>query len=625
MPRCRLVRALFLAAAASLLPAHAALAVLPQARDIAGDYAGNLGPMQAKLHLRLNSQGLLSCHLDNQDQGAWVRCENVHLDGQSLSFAVPSLHATWQGSVSSDGRALVGTWEQQNDATLLTFVREAFIPAEHPSPIDGIWLSPPSVISKERIQIVIRSDHTGRESCIVDLPDHYTMGLECSHLVFRGDSLSFDVPLSGAHFDGKLSLGELSEAQEGPPAVHATGQADRQALIGTFTQKTMTGDLSTQYNFTRQATALTGDVPIPGYDPAMPPVSAVELESVLDHDLSVALKTGELAPDKEAGVSIAVVEHGVTRIFAYGVAHPDSIYEIGALTKTFTGLLLAQMVEQGKVRLDQPLRKLLPTGTVSKPQGPEITLIDLATQRSGLPPMPDNINLADMENPYAGYRAADLYAYISKRGVARTSGGVYPFSGGLGFALLGQALADRAGSTYAALLNEQIILPLALRDTTLTLSSHQQARFLTGHDEFHHPAHAWDMDALAPTAGLHSTASDLLTWLQANLHPESLKALSRPPGVTLSAALLHSHQLYARVAANNQIALGWFYESETGNYWHNGATAAHSVYVFFNPQGDYAAAVLLNTSPGAKGAFVERLGQHISQRLAGKPAISLAQ
>ena len=611
MPRHWLAWALLLVAAASHLAADAAPVSTRQAKEIAGDYSGKLGAMQAKLHLRLNSQGLLSCHLDDQDQGAWVHCENVHLEGQSLSFTIPSLHASWQGTISSDARTLTGRWQQQNDAILLTFVREVFIPAAKPTPIDGIWLSPPSPDTGERIQIVIRSDSTGREDCIVDLRDHYTMGLECTHILFRGDSFSFDVPLSGAHFDGKLS-------------------SEGQALAGAFTQKTMAGNLSTQYSFTRQAVALTGDIPIPGYDPAMPPVLAAELQSVLDRDLSAALKTGELAPDKDAGVSIAIVKDGVTRIFAYGVAQPDSIYEIGSLTKTFTGLLFAQMVEQGKARLNEPVRELLPPGTVSKPQGPEITLpaitlLDLATQRSGLPPMPDNINLADMDNPYAAYHVADLYAYIRNHGVARTSGGVYPYSGGLGFALLGQALASRAGLTYAALLNDQIALPLGLQDTTITLSSQQQSRFLAGHNEYHHPARAWDMDALAPTAGLHSTASDLLTYLEVNLHPESLKALATPAAVTLAAALLHSHQLYDRVAANNQIALGWFYESATGNYWHNGATAAHSVYVFFNPQGNYAAAVLLNTSPGAKGAFVERLGQHISQRLAGKPAISLAQ
>src|SRR5208282_6447968 len=103
-----------------------------------------------------------------------------------------------------------------------------------------------------------------------------------------------------------------------------------------------------------------------------------------------------------------IVQHGVTRIFSYGTAKPDSIFEIGSITKTFTGLALAQMVEQGKVKFDEPVRQLLPAGTVAKPASSEITLIDLATQHSGLPRMPDNFKPADSSNPYADYRAADM-------------------------------------------------------------------------------------------------------------------------------------------------------------------------------------------------------------------------
>jgi CubicO group peptidase (beta-lactamase class C family) len=65
------------------------------------------------------------------------------------------------------------------------------------------------------------------------------------------------------------------------------------------------------------------------------------------------------------------------------------------------------------------------------------------------------------------------------------------------------------------------------------------------------------------------------------------------------------------------------FDTETGNYWHNGATGGYSAYAFFNPKQDYAAVVLLNTTVGPNGSFADRLGQHISQRLAGKPAISL--
>jgi serine-type D-Ala-D-Ala carboxypeptidase/endopeptidase len=69
-----------------------------------------------------------------------------------------------------------------------------------------------------------------------------------------------------------------------------------------------------------------------------------------------------------------------------------------------------------------------------------------------------------------------------------------------------------------------------------------------------------------------------------------------------------------------RIALAWLYVPATGTYWHNGGTGGYSSFAFFNPKADYAAVVLVNTA----GEFADRLGRHIAERLAGKPAISLA-
>ena len=94
-------------------------------------------------------------------------------------------------------------------------------------------------------------------------------------------------------------------------------------------------------------------------------------------------------------MTIGIVVHGKRKIFSYGGVKPDSVFEIGSITKTFTGLVLAQMVEQKTVRLDEPVRELLPKGTVAQPAGKEITLLDLSTHRSGLPRNPDNVHPKD--------------------------------------------------------------------------------------------------------------------------------------------------------------------------------------------------------------------------------------
>lgn len=353
------------------------------------------------------------------------------------------------------------------------------------------------------------------------------------------------------------------------------------------------------------------------YDPAAAPVRAADLQAVLERDLEEAREPdGMLTLGQNAGITIGVVEHGSRNVFSFGTAKPDSIFEIASISKTFTGLLLAQMVVEGKVRLDEPVRELLPSGTVSKPQGSEITLLDLATHHSGLPGMPDNFSPADTHNPYADYHAANLYAYLAKRGVGKRGHPGFTYSN-LGVGLLGQALANRTGTTYPKLLQQEIAGPLEMNDTTVVLSREQRERFIQGYsgNSRHDRVRAWDLDALAGAGGIHSTAADMLNYLEAQLHPEKFGALA--------AALAESHRLRNDMTDEQRIALAWIYVPNSGIFEHNGATAGFTSYAFFDPNRDYAAVVLINTGPNM-ALSATQLGEHIRERLAGTRAVSLA-
>jgi serine-type D-Ala-D-Ala carboxypeptidase/endopeptidase len=571
-------------------------------KKVAGDYLGELGSLHLKLHVKVGAGGGFEGSLDSPDQGAnGIPCADIHVDGQSLSFSVPAVHGTWKGTVSADGMTLTGTWDQGSPMPLV-FTRDTFVAATKPSRVDGIWLGTLKVGDASlRTQIHLKTDAQSKEYCSFDSLDQHAMGIECSNVVLSGDDFSFDLPAVKGHYAGKLS-------------------ADGNTLTGTWTQ----GGPTLPLTFTRQEKEIAAEpVKPPTYDAAMAPVTAAELQAVMDKDLAKALKDGQLAPSTGGGITIGVVAHGVRRVFSYGTAKPDSIFEIGSMTKTFTGLILSQMVEQGKVKFDEPVRELLPAGTVAKPAGAEITLLDLATQHSGLPRMPDNFHPADENNPYVDYKAANLYAFVGQHGVAKPATTSFLYSN-LGFGLLGQALADRAGTTYPELLKAQVTGPLGLRETVILLTPEQQARFISGHDGDHKPAHAWDLDGFAGAGAIRSTAGDMLTYLDANLHPETVKPAGGFAGSkTLSAALVQDHELRADAVGGMRIALAWLYVPGSGDYWHNGATGGYSSYGFFNPKDDYAAVVLYNTSISQQGSFADRVGEHISERLAGKPAISL--
>jgi CubicO group peptidase (beta-lactamase class C family) len=156
------------------------------------------------------------------------------------------------------------------------------------------------------------------------------------------------------------------------------------------------------------------------------------------------------------GIVIGVIEPSGRRIVTYGNLAKDdkrtldgnTVYEIGSITKVFTSLLLADMVQHGEVVLTDPVAKYLPPEVkVPERGGKQITLEDLATHTSGLPRMPSNFTPKDPANPYADYSVEQMYQFISGYQLTRDIGSQYEYSN-LGGGLLGHALARRAGMSY---------------------------------------------------------------------------------------------------------------------------------------------------------------------------------
>jgi CubicO group peptidase (beta-lactamase class C family) len=341
-------------------------------------------------------------------------------------------------------------------------------------------------------------------------------------------------------------------------------------------------------------------MPALNYLTAEPPATAAGLESLLRRDLAPSIQ-GEL------GVVIGVLKHNERHIYAYGTAKPDSIYLIGSVSKTFTALLLAQMVSDSSVRLDQPLRELMPAGAVGKPAGLEITLLDLATHRSGLPPVQNNFNPQSMVNPGAFPRSA-LWTVVSRLGVEHEFNPPFIYSN-LGYAALGEALAQRAGTTYSELLADNITKPLGMPDTATDLTPEQEQRLIPSYTSDHQPQLVWYLDAFNGAGGLRSTASDLLTYLDANLRAAT-------PALRLQRKLRSPI-----VPGDLDIALGWLHRADTGTYFHNGIMTGYTSHALFNPVEDYAVIVLTNQSPTLVMP-ADVIASHVQQRLNGKPAIS---
>jgi len=313
---------------------------------------------------------------------------------------------------------------------------------------------------------------------------------------------------------------------------------------------------------------------------------------------------------QSVGIVVGVIDSTGRRTISYGsfdtgdkrTLSGDTIFEIGSVTKVFTSLLLADMVKRGEVALTDPVVKYLPPG-VKMPErnGRQITLVDLATHTSGLPPMPSNFNPKDSANPYVDYSVEQLYQFLSSYQLTRDIGSQYEYSN-LGGGLLGHVLARRAGMDYEKLVRSRICEPLGMRSTAITLSEEMKNRFAVGHDATMKNVAYWDVPTLAGAGALRSTVNDLLTFVAANLG-----FVKSPLGPAMAAMLAVRRPTGM---PDLEIGLGWHILTRDGHeiIWHNGGTGGFRSYIGFERRRGTGIVVLSNAETPAG---VDDIGRHL--------------
>ena len=314
------------------------------------------------------------------------------------------------------------------------------------------------------------------------------------------------------------------------------------------------------------------------------------------------------------GIVVGLVVPGGESYFSYGVmaagkpetVDADTIFEIGSMTKAFTGTLLADMVRRGEVKLDDPVKTYLPD-TVKVPHdgAREITLLDLATHRSGLPRIPSNFQPADPNDPYVDYTAGKLYAYLAEATLVHPIGSTYDYSN-LGMGLLGHALARAAKSDYETLVRDRIAKPLKMTVTSTVDDPALAKRRAQGHlveGVAPSPARAWSWQptsVLVGAGGLRSTAREMVRFVGANA------GLVDSP---LSAAMQDAQKERADAGSPKMgIGLAWHIRKSGDRtlVWHNGGTGGFHSFVGFDPKTKTGVVVLCNSTEN-----IDDIGIHV--------------
>jgi CubicO group peptidase (beta-lactamase class C family) len=328
---------------------------------------------------------------------------------------------------------------------------------------------------------------------------------------------------------------------------------------------------------------------------------------------------------RNSGMVIGLVDKHGSRIISAGrlgngTSHEvdgDTVFGVGSVTKTFTVLLLQEMVERGEMRLDDPVAKYLP-GSVRMPSrnGKEITLRDLATHTSGLPLDADNLKLKDApgENIFAGYTVAKLYAFLSNHTLRREPGTQYEYSN-VGMALLGHAIERKAGASFESLVRDGICRPLDMASTRITVTQELKPRLATGHGKHGAPLPSWDMSAIAPAGALRSTANDLLRYVSANL---GLTRSRLTPLMAKTHVICHTNSPGIREGETfGNTAMAWM---DFGVYQppgmqilgHGGGAGGYSAFIGFDKRQHRGVVVLSNQSAAVANTYW--IGCRILQR-----------
>jgi serine-type D-Ala-D-Ala carboxypeptidase/endopeptidase len=322
-----------------------------------------------------------------------------------------------------------------------------------------------------------------------------------------------------------------------------------------------------------------------------------------------------------AAIVVGLVDPNGTQFYGYGNmsnANPikvdkDTIFAIGSITKVFTTILLADMVNRGLVNLDDPIEKYLPPSIkVPTYNGQKITLENLATHNSGLPEFPgshcvSNFNGTNDDDTIQArlffiecdktYTFDQLFQDLSNSTLTSEPGLKFEYST-FGSALLGHILALKSNMSYDRLLEERILNVLGMNSTSIILSDAQKSRLAIGHLNSQELPF-WNISRpIAPAGGLHSSVADMLKFASANLGLIDTKINN---AMKESHIIIHDSRL-GNAFSNNYtayVSLGWIIATDFGIQIveHNGETPdGYNSFIALNPTKERGIVIIASAS-----------------------------
>ena len=289
-------------------------------------------------------------------------------------------------------------------------------------------------------------------------------------------------------------------------------------------------------------------------------------------------------------LSIAIISNGKVRYYGIKkesdtistIDNQKSIFEIGSISKVFTSTLLANFVIDGKVKLLDNINDYLKAPIKNST---EISFIDLANHTSGLPRLPSNLDLinVDPENPYKEYKEKELEDYVTNQ-LELSNKGKYQYSN-LGAGLVGYTLSKIENDTYESLLQHKIFSKYEMQNSTTDITT-IKGNLVKGLNNEGIEVPNWDLAVLAGAGAIFSTVEDLSQFAISQFEDKNKELeLTRVKTFELN--------------ENTDIGLGWhILKNKSDNLWyfHNGGTGGYSSSMVLEEKSKNGIIILSNVS-----------------------------
>ena len=290
--------------------------------------------------------------------------------------------------------------------------------------------------------------------------------------------------------------------------------------------------------------------------------------------------------------------HGVRALDDRQPVAPATVFRIASLSKTFAAGLAAILVDEGKLRWNQPIAEFAPQFRLRGDAQRGLQLQHILGQSSGLVPNAFD-NLVD-----AGQPLDRILPHFRTLSPGCAPGRCYGYQNIL-YALSAPAIEQAGGKDYASQVGERIFTPLAMR----TASFGRAALFASPDHALPHvrKGKTWrrveveeDYYQLAAAAGINASVLDLAQWTLAQMgrypkvvDPEQVEALTRP---RVSTPKDMGHRYWKDVLSSAHYGLGWriYRIGEESVVLHSGWVRGYVGTISYSPRLQRGLVVLLN-------------------------------